>query len=284
MKTLLKLLIIFVILALAIIGGLAICKYYGKCNFLNKRNPKKLIATSDYGNVYYSDLEDYIGNLEKIFSKSIDIDKITKEEKTLIINEIVNQKKILSDAKKSGIEHSDEFASKLEKLKDDLVKEIYLKNLIEENVTDDAVKTKYFELKESLKDKNEYKVKHILVKTEPEIKNVVEELKSKSFEEVAKKYSIDTTAQNGGDLGIIVEGQTVKEFEEACKKAELNKVSKPFKTEYGWHVLLKTEQKSVVIPEFDAIKDNLKTELINTYIKNFSATNIQSANINIIDK
>lgn len=284
MKSVLKVLLVLIILALIIVGGLAICKHYGKCNFLKKKETNELVATSNYGNVYYYDIKNYISSLEKIFSKNIDISKMTKEERTIIINEIVNQKKILADAKAAGIESTSEFISKLESLKNDLAKEFYIKNLIDQNVTDESVKAKYFELKESLKGKNEYKVKHILVKTEDNIKKVVAELKTKKFEDVAKKYSIDTTAQNGGSLGIIIDGQTVKAFEDECKKAELNKVSAPFKTEFGWHVLLKEEQKPVVVPEFEDVKDDLKAELINNYIKQLSETNIKDANIVIIDK
>ena len=271
-------------LALAIVGGLAFCKYYGKCNFFKKKDNNRIVATSNYGDVRYSDIENYIKNLEKIFSKNIDIKKMTDEERALIVNEIVNQNKILSDAKKSGVENTEKFNTRLENLKNDLAKEFYLGDLIEKNVTEDAIKAEYSQLKESLKGKNEYKVRHILVKTEDEIKKVADELRTKKFEDVAKKYSIYVTAQNGGDLGYIVEGQTVKEFEDACKKAELNKISKPFKTEFGWHIILKENQKNVVVPEFDAIRDNLKAELVGKFLKNLSETNIKSANIVIIDK
>ena len=213
MRTVFKVLIVFVILALACVGGLFICKHYGKCNFLSARKANDLVAKSNYGEIYNSDISNYINGLEKIFSRKIDVNKMTKDERNLVVNEIVNQRKILSDAKKSGVENTDEFNSRLSALKDDLIKEFYLKDLISENITEDSIKSKYFELKESLKGKKEYKVKHILVKTEADINKVVKELKTNKFEDVAKKYSIDATAKNGGDLGNIVEGQTVKEFE-----------------------------------------------------------------------
>ena len=159
------------------------------------------------------------------------------------------------------------------------MKEIYLRSLIDKNITEDVVKNRYKQLKAELEGKLEFKVKHILVKEEKDIKKVQNELKTNKFEDVAKKYSIDTTAQNGGSLGYIIEGQTVKEFEDELKKAELNKISEPFKTQFGWHILVKEEQKNVKIPEFNEVKDNLKNELVGNFIKNYGENNVKKANI-----
>lgn len=268
---------------MVIVAGFTYCKFSGKCGFFKKEEKNKLVATSNYGEVYDSDVKEYLTNLEKIFSRKIDFNKINKEEKKMLVNEIINQRKILNDAKDVNIDNSEEFKLRLESLKNDLKKEFYLRDLIAKNVTDDAVKIKYEELKKNLSDKNEYKVRHILVKTEEEIKKVKQELKNKKFEEVAKEYSIDGTAQSGGDLGYITDGQTVREFEEKCKEVKLNKVSDPFKTEFGWHVLMKEDQRKVNIPDFNTIKDSLKSELINEFIKKYSEDNIKEANIQFIE-
>lgn len=279
-----KILTIILILIAILVGGFTFCKYSGNCNFFKKKETNVLVATSNYGDVYKSDIISYLDRLEKIFSQKISFDSLTPEEKQSIIKEVVNQRKILNDAKQSDIIDTELYRLSLENLKDDLTREMYLNDLINKNITDEKIKDKYKELKNSLTGKKEYKVKHILVETEEEIKKVQKELKTGKFEEVAKKYSKDTTSQSGGDLGYLTEGQTVKEFEDEMKKAKINKVSDYFKTEFGWHILLKEDERNIEIPEFDTVKSNLKNELVTEYIKKYSEDNIANANVVFVDE
>ena len=57
------------------------------------------------------------------------------------------------------------------------------------------------------------------------------------FAALAKQYSQDTTAANGGDLGFFGKGQMVKEFETAAFGQEPGKVSGLVKTQYGYHII-----------------------------------------------
>jgi len=97
------------------------------------------------------------------------------------------------------------------------------------------------------------KARHILIKTnevvsDAEAESRLLQLKERieagqPFEELAAARSEDSaSAKDGGDLGWLSPGQAVPEFEEAIQNLPIGKLSQPFKTRYGWH-LVKVEER-----------------------------------------
>lgn len=82
-------------------------------------------------------------------------------------------------------------------------------------------------------------VRHILVATEEEAKQVIDRLnKGESFAELAKELSTDTgSAQNGGLYDWFGPGKMVAPFEEAAYALNVGEISQPVKTDYGYHVI-----------------------------------------------
>ena len=61
--------------------------------------------------------------------------------------------------------------------------------------------------------------------------------KTADFADLAKKYSEDGSAPNGGDLGWMSPGDLVPEFEQAMNRLQIGEVSNPVKSEFGWHLI-----------------------------------------------
>ena len=263
---------------ICIIGGLFLFKNKNKTTDLSK-----VVATSKIGNITIGDIQNYLNSLQPIFGQQIDANSLKPEELTLMVNEVVNDRILLKKAKDDGIENTDEYKERMNVFANSLAKELFLQKLIADSVTDEAIKKRYDEVNEMLKDKKEYKVKHILVKTKPEIEKVVAELKNHTFEDLAEKYSIDSSKSNGGDLGYVVEGQTVKEFDDVLKKQPLNKLSEPFETQFGWHVLIKEDERKATIQDFDSQKEIIRDTLTKEAIRNFSLQNLEEMDIKILN-
>ena len=72
---------------------------------------------------------------------------------------------------------------------------------------------------------------------------------SVKFEDMAKKYSDDSSAANGGDLGWLSPGETVPEFEHAMDALKPGEISQPIKTQFGYHLIqvLERRQKDVTL-------------------------------------
>ena len=90
----------------------------------------------------------------------------------------------------------------------------------------------------------EVKASHILVETEAEAISLKEEILSgTSFADVAAEHSLCPSGANGGDLGFFGRGQMVGEFETAAFDLKVGEISAPVRTNFGWHLILVTDQK-----------------------------------------
>lgn len=82
------------------------------------------------------------------------------------------------------------------------------------------------------------KARHILVDQEFEAQDLVKKLsEGKAFEELAQKFSKCPSGKRGGDLGEFGKGRMVKSFEEAAFALEVNQVSPPVRTQFGYHLI-----------------------------------------------
>ena len=81
--------------------------------------------------------------------------------------------------------------------------------------------------------------RHILVETEAEAQTIYTELQAGGdFAKIAKERSKDTgSGANGGDLGWFGKGQMVPEFETAAFGLKVGEISKPVKSQFGYHII-----------------------------------------------
>lgn len=84
-----------------------------------------------------------------------------------------------------------------------------------------------------------YDISIITVQTKSELNKIISRInKGASFEEEAKKYSLDSSASNGGALGFQNATYMPLEMEETLKKTKVGSISRPFKYENKWAVCL----------------------------------------------
>jgi foldase protein PrsA len=147
-----------------------------------------------------------------------------------------------------------------------LARESLLVNAVEqalakEQVTDEQLHALY------VKDRLQFTtidVEHILVKTKSEADKVYAQVTApgateKDFKSLAEKVSTDTqSGANGGDLGSAPASQYVSEFANAAVALKPGQISKPVKSQFGWHVIRLISKQ--VTPFSQAGSQLLKTE------------------------
>jgi peptidyl-prolyl cis-trans isomerase D len=143
-------------------------------------------------------------------------------------------------------------------------------------VTDDELKVAYQDNIQQYQVPNRFHAEHILLLTTGKTDAEVSEVKTKAedilaqtrqkganFEDLAKKYSEDPGSKaKGGDLGWLVQGQTVPEFEKAAFNLDNGEISGLVHTQYGFHIIKLIDKESAHTKTFEEVKDSIKTPLL----------------------
>lgn len=111
----------------------------------------------------------------------------------------------------------------------------------------------------------EIEAKHILVEDEETANEIKEKLDDgEDFAELAKEYSEDeASAENGGEVGYFSVGEMVPEFEEAAFELEIDTISEPVQSSYGFHIIQVTDKREKEDSEsYDDMKDMIERQLI----------------------
>ncbi len=137
------------------------------------------------------------------------------------------------------------------------------------NLSDSACRTYYDAHRDEFVQAEAVRVRHILCENEAEARAaLLEVLRTKDFAAVAKERSKDPgSAPNGGDLEWVERGQTAPEFEAAVFGAAPGSPVGPFKSPFGWHVVLVSERRAARQLSFDEAKGEVRQRLQRNYIK-----------------
>jgi parvulin-like peptidyl-prolyl isomerase len=200
--------------------------------------------------------------------RGVNYEALTSEQKSQIINQLVDRKVLMIHASKQGVQKTKEFREALEKIKSDLALEVWMQQEFKKvKIPDSEAKAFYNKNKFQFSQKDSVRARHILLKTEKEAKAVIKELKgSKSikdkFIELAKTKSTGPSGKNGGDLGFFDKTQMVAPFSEAAFKLGVGQYTKsPVKTQFGYHVIFVEEKKAGGTVEFAKVKPQIVQQL-----------------------
>lgn len=140
------------------------------------------------------------------------------------------------------------------------------------NITDAQLRAAYSQNMDSFRTPERIHVRHILVKTVDKsdaekkqllakAQDILKQVKSGAdFGELAKKNS-DDAADKGGDIGWVVRGQTVPEFEKAAFALKPKETSGIVTTTYGYHIIQVLEHEPARVKPFDEVKASLLDQL-----------------------
>ena len=189
------------------------------------------------------------------------------EGRKMVLNQLIDSKLLLLDAKRNLLEAEADFKAQLAKIKDNLLTSYAAEKAIANVSVSDADAKKYYdENSDKFTSEEAVDASHILVDSEELANALLAKIKAGeiSFEDAARENSTCPSGKSGGSLGEFGRGQMVAEFDTAVFAMEEGEISSsPVKTQFGYHLIKLNAKKEAAPMEYDAIKDEIKDALLN---------------------
>jgi len=198
----------------------------------------------------------------------VQYDTIPEQYKKQVLDQTIEQKLLFQNSMKSDVINSKEYKEQLEKTKQAIAFQIWAQKIAKDiKVTQKEIKEFYEKNKAQMRKPLELNASHILVKTESEAKDIINELKKaknikETFTSLAKSKSTGPSSKDGGDLGWFTTDKMVPEFSNATIKLAKGSFTKePVKTQFGYHVILLNDKKKSSVIKYEEIKDKLSQQV-----------------------
>ncbi|MBT3361496.1 MAG: peptidylprolyl isomerase [Rhodospirillales bacterium] len=195
-----------------------------------------------------------------------------------LLNIVVDRRIAALAARDQGLQDDAEVKDTMARLEEQVLQRVLLERQINEQITETALREAYDKMIADAVTAEQINARHILVESEADAKQVIEELNGGAdFAELAKTKSTGPSGPKGGDLGYFEKGQMVPEFSEAAFALKIGEFTKePVKTQFGWHVIKLEDRRTAEPPSFEASQDQLKAQLSqqigSVYIKGLRET------------
>ena len=154
-----------------------------------------------------------------------------------------------------------------QKIHDKLLVRYYLESCVSTKVEVDEqyLKDFYEHHLELFKTDLTIRVSHILTTLDKGLKEankIRSEIQTvEDFQRIVVKCSECPSCCQAGDLGYIIKGKIVKEFEAVAFELKVNEISQPVKTKHGYHIIMVTERKDPGTLTYEEVKEPLKKRL-----------------------
>ncbi len=201
-----------------------------------------------------------------------------------VVEFLVERHLLAQLANKEGIADTEDYKRRLAAYQAKALRDSYLAQKIGPEVTEDEIKAAYVDEAQKLSETERLRARHILVATEKEANDIYARLKKgEKFEDLAKQYSLDGSKDYGGDLGYFTQPEMVPEFSKAAFALKKGEVSKPVKTDFGWHVIKVEDRKMGAAQPYDQVKGAIKNVLVRKKVQQKLADLRKVAKVEVVD-
>lgn len=177
----------------------------------------------------------------------------------VLLEYLVETKLFAEAADAEKLTSGPDFEKRLDYWKTRAARDAFYDKSIKGSISEALAKGIYDDKVKMIPQEDEVEARHILVDTEEKAKELYDKaVAGEDFGKLAEANTKDTGSKaEGGKLGYFSKGQMVKEFEDAAFALKKGEISKPVKTQFGWHIIKVEDRRQKALPSFDEVKDKI---------------------------
>ena len=185
-----------------------------------------------------------------------------------ILDKLVEQKLLSQNALKTDVVNEEIYKTTLKSLSQDLALQVWMQKESKSIKVEDKELEEFYNKNKKLFNKPmQLNAKHILVKTEVEALDLINQLNKASdlkakFIELAKLKSVGPSGKNGGSLGWFSLDKMVPEFSKAANALKKDSITKtPVKTQFGFHIIYLEGKEEAKLISYKEAKQQIKQKV-----------------------
>ncbi len=182
-----------------------------------------------------------------------------------LLDQMINVELINAYGTDNGIESDEFYRTQMEQAEKDIRFNATMNRILQDVAVEEAeIRAKYDENPAAYGGPESISARHILVDSQAKADEIKSKLDAREigFEDAAREYSSCPSKEAGGDLGSFGRGMMVPEFENAAFASEINEITEPVQTQFGYHIIQVYEKSSADLQSFDDVKDSIRTNLL----------------------
>ena len=199
---------------------------------------------------------------------------------TLISNELLHQK-----AKAQRLDSDGEVKTAIDAAtRQILINAATARYLRDNPVSDAAVRQRYDQLVKNMP-KEEYRIRHIMVKSQDEANDLLRRLQrsKKSFAALAAQSLDAGTAGKGGELGWIAPNFLLPEIAAEVLKLKPGQIGGPIQTPQGWDIIEVMDKRKAKAPSLDQVKEQVRAQLQQEALQQYLVDLRNQAKVTVLD-